>query len=186
MGLKTRSIKSAAWYVSTRDRARGDPELGRLLYLDFKLTNGDNDLLKVTRTAELGAITVRFPLLDLELVEFTGTLPAKFKVRGLEKRYLFKRAFQTLLPPETLAKRKHGFGVPTSLWLKSHAGFQALAKDSLLSARARQRGYFRPGVMEDLFQRHAADSTSFYGDLLWTALMLELWHRRHLDGGGAA
>jgi asparagine synthase (glutamine-hydrolysing) len=129
---------------------------------------------------------VRFPLLDPRLVEFTGTMRACHKVRGLEKRYLFKRAFRDLLPREILGKRKHGFGVPTAEWIKTHPGFRALAQDILLSSRARQRGYFRPGAMEDLFRRHAAEPTPYYGDTLWTFLMLELWHRRHADGESPA
>ena len=178
----------APWQVLDRHfaAAPAESELNRLLYLDMKLTLADNDLLKVTRTAEMAGVGVRFPLLDLPLVALMGRLPADLKVRGLEKRYVFKRAFRSLLAPETLAKPKHGFGVPTSLWLRGDAGFRALAGDTLLSARARQRGYFRPGAVEDLMARHAADATPFYGDVLWTVLMLELWHRRHADAGGQA
>ena len=44
-----------------------------------------------------------------------------------------------------------------------------------------QRAYFRRGALERLFEQHAADGTSFYGDIIWTLLMLELWHRRHAD-----
>lgn len=156
-------------------------ELNRLMYLDVKLTLGDNDLVKVTRTAEVAGVDVRFPLLDLALVEFTGTWPAHHKVRWLEKRHLFKRVFRELLPAETLAKPKQGFGVPTSVWLKSHPGFRELVGDVLGSARARQRGYFQPGGLDDLRARHAADQTPYYGDVLWRVLMLELWHRQHLD-----
>jgi asparagine synthase (glutamine-hydrolysing) len=174
----------APWRVLDEhfSRAAAASELHRLMYLDLKLTIGDNDLLKVTRTAERAGVRVRFPLLDVPLVELTATLPARFKLRGLEKRYLFKHAFRTLLPAEILAKRKHGFGVPTGLWLRTHPPFEALARDALLSPAARQRGYFRPGVLEGLFARHAAEPTPYYGELLWTVLMLELWHRRH--GGG--
>jgi asparagine synthase (glutamine-hydrolysing) len=161
-------------------------ELNRLLYLDLKLTIADNDLFKVTRTAEAAGIAVRFPLLSVPLVEFTGTLPARFKVRGVEKRYLFKRAFRVLVPSEILAKRKQGFGVPTSEWLRSDRRFVELARDTLLSARARERGYFGEGALEQLFALHAADSTPFYGDLLWSFLMLELWHQRHVDRSGEA
>jgi asparagine synthase (glutamine-hydrolysing) len=168
------------------DRAGATAELNRLLYLDLKLAIGDNDLLKVTRTAELAGVDVRFPLLDLALVEFTAVLPARHKLRGLEKRYLFKRAFARLLPPATLAKRKHGFGVPTSTWLRSHREFRDLARDTLSSARARQRGYFEPGALDALLQLHAADTTPYYGDILWTVLMLEMWHRRHVDRVAAA
>jgi len=163
------------------DRVRATSELNRLLYLDLKLAIGDNDLLKVTRTAELAGIKVRFPMLDLELVEFTGTLPAKLKVRGFEKRHLFKRAFRKLLPDEILAKRKHGFGVPTSAWLRDHRQFRELARDALLSSRARERGYFRAGAIEELLDYHRSDVTPYYGDLIWRILMLELWHCRHLD-----
>lgn len=163
-------------------RARAESELNRLLYLDLKLTIGDNDLLKVTRTAELAGGLVRFPFLALPLVDFTGTLPAGFKIRGLQKRYLFKRAFRGLLPPEILAKRKHGFGVPTAEWLRNHRGFRELGRDTLLSTRALERSYFRRAAVEELFALHAEDSTPFYGDILWSLLMLELWHRQHVDG----
>jgi asparagine synthase (glutamine-hydrolysing) len=165
------------------DQLHPTAKLNRLLYLDLKLTIGDNDLLKVTRTAELAGIDVRFPMLDLPLVEFTGTLPAHFKVRGLEKRHIFKRAFRALLPPAILAKRKHGFGVPTSVWLKSDPGFHSLVRDTLLSPRVRDRGIFRTGALAELLQLHATDVTPYHGDILWTVLMLELWYRRHVDGG---
>ena len=164
-------------------RAEARSELNRLMYLDLKLTIGDNDLFKVTRTADLAGVGVRFPFLSLPLVEFTGTLPASMKVRGREKRYLFRRTFRSLLPPETLAKRKHGFGVPTAEWLRRHRGTAEMARDVLLSPRTAQRGYFARGALERLFAQHVAEGeTPFYGDILWNVLMLELWHRRYVDG----
>jgi asparagine synthase (glutamine-hydrolysing) len=161
--------------------ARAASELHRLMYVDLKITLGDDDLFKVTRTAELAGVAVRFPLLDPALVEFTGTLPARDKVRGSEKRYLFKRAFATLLPAKILAKVKHGFGLPVGEWLKTHAGFRELLHDTLLSKRCRERNYFAPGALEGLFHLYEHDNTPYYGDVLWSLLMLELWHRQHGD-----
>ncbi len=162
-------------------RARASAELNRLMYVDLKITLGDNDLFKVTRTAEVAGVGIRFPLLDLSLVEFTGSLPTRDKVRGTEKRYLFKRAFGSLLPAEILTKVKHGFGLPVGEWLRTHTGFRELLRDTLLSSRCRDRGYFAPGALESLFRLHAEDHTPYYGDVLWTVLMLELWHRQHGD-----
>lgn len=172
------------WTVLERhfDRVTAGEELNRLLYLDMKLTIGDNDLLKVVRTADAAGLDVRFPFLDLPLVEFTTSWPGRFKVRGAEKRYLFKRAFRDLLPAETLAKPKHGFGIPTSLWLRTHPGFVDLVNDALLAPDAHVQTYFRPGALEELMRLHASDSTAFYGDIVWKVLMLELWHRHHLVG----
>jgi asparagine synthase (glutamine-hydrolysing) len=177
------------WRVLERhfERVRASEELNRLMYLDLKLTIGDNDLYKVTRTADQAGVEVRFPFLDLPLIELTGTWPVAFKVhhRG-EKRVLFKRAFGELLPAATLRKQKHGFGVPTSQWLRTHAGFVELLHDSLLQADSHVRTYFRAGALDEIVRRHAVDSTAFYGDVLWNLLMLELWHRRHGPSRSAA
>ncbi len=158
--------------------ARASAELNRLLHVDLKITLGDNDLLKVTRAAELAGLTVRFPMLDHPLVELMATMPVRDKVRGTEKRYLFKRAFASLLPREVLTKTKHGFGLPISEWLRGHRAFVTLAHDTLETRLARERGYFAPGTVDWLFRQHAADATPFYGDVLWNLLMLELWHLR--------
>lgn len=160
-------------------RAAGDvAELNRLLYVDLKITLGDNDLLKVVGAAGLAGVGVRFPLLDHPLVELMASLPVRDKVRGTEKRYLFKRAFGPLLPPAVLAKTKHGFGLPIGDWLKSHRSFRELARDVLLSQRCRERGYLSPDALPWLFQLHDEDGTPYYGDVLWTLLMLELWFER--------
>ena len=55
-------------------------------------------------------------------------------------------------------------------------------RDTLLSARAFERGYFRRDFIEDLFRKHEADhQTSYYGDTIWTFLAMELWHRQMAD-----
>jgi asparagine synthase (glutamine-hydrolysing) len=153
-------------------------ELNRLLHVDLKITLGDNDLLKVTRAADLAGMDVRFPMLDPPLVELMASLPVRDKVRGGKKRYLFKRAFSSLLPSAVLTKAKHGFGLPISDWLRTHGPFRDLARDALLSRQCRERGYLRADAMERLFQLHQEDRTPFYGDVIWSLLMLELWFQR--------
>src|SRR5215813_2111804 len=161
------------------DRARAKSELNRILHIDMNMTLGDEDLPKVTRTAERVGVEVRFPYLQSPLARFAGRLPVRMKVKGLEKRYLFKRAMRDLLPIEILHKKKHGFGLPVGFWLKTDQRMHSMAKDILLSAETYQRGYYRKQFVEQLFSCLAQDSTPYYGDLLWVFLMLELWHRRH-------
>jgi len=155
--------------------------LDRMLYSDVKIILGDSDLPKVTTMSEVAGVQVRFPFLDRSVAEFSGRIPANLKVKGFQKRYLFKRAFQDLLPVEILEKKKHGFGIPVSTWLKSDRRMRELASDALLSARAFGRGYFQRNFIEDLFRKHEADETPYYGDILWTFLALELWHCHFVD-----
>lgn len=155
--------------------------LDRLLYVDMKITLADNDLPKVTCAAELAGIETRFPFLDRRVAEFSGRVPAQLKVKGLKKRYLFKRAFRELLPTEIIQKKKHGFGIPVANWMISDPAMREMARDTLLSSRALQRGYFRRQFMERLFHDHAADDSTYYGDTIWVLLALEMWHRQAVD-----
>ena len=163
-------------------RAPASDHLDRLLYVDVKITLADNDLPKVTCASELAGIQSRFPFLDRAVAEFSGRIPARLKVKGRQKRYLFKRAFQKLLPIEIIKKKKHGFGIPVATWMKSDPRMRELTHDTLLSNRAFGRGYFQRKAIEDLFHMHeVTDDTPYYGDILWTFLALELWHLRVVD-----
>ena len=155
--------------------------LTRQLYHDLKVVIGDSDLPKVTCMSELAGIRSRFPFLDRTVAEFSGRIPAGLKVKGFEKRYLFKRAFRDLLPAEIIQKKKHGFGIPVSDWIKTDRKMREMARDTLLSQRALERGYFRRGFTEDLFSKHQTDDSSYYGDTIWTFLTMELWHRQVVD-----
>ncbi len=162
-------------------------ELNRLLYLDVKMTLGDNDLRKVTGTAELAGVRVRYPLLDRRLVELSGRIPSSLKLKGVEKRYIFKQAMKGVLPDRILYKKKHGFGVPLGLWMLHDPEMKSLAA-VLDEPQTRQRGYFRPDFLarlQELNRSHPA----YFGEVLWVVLVLELWHRGHrsfLAGESAA
>lgn len=163
------------------DRAPARDHLNRTLYADVKITLGDSDLPKVTCMSELAGVQVRFPFLDLDVAEFSARLAPSMKVRGLDKRYLFKRAFRNLLPVEIIKKTKHGFGIPVALWLKEYQPLRELLHDTLSSSRALDRGQFRRDFVQDLLRKHEADDSSYYGDIVWILLVLELWYRSRID-----
>jgi asparagine synthase (glutamine-hydrolysing) len=162
-------------------QAQARDHLDRLLYVDTKITLADNDLPKVTCMSELAGIQTRFPFLDRSVAEFSGRIPARLKVKGFNKRYLFKRAFRDLLPIEIIGKKKHGFGIPVAGWMTSDKGMRELSRDTLLSARTFSRGYFKREFIEDLFRKHETEDSTYYGDTIWTFLALELWHRQVVD-----
>jgi asparagine synthase (glutamine-hydrolysing) len=162
------------------DAARARSEIHRLMYVDLKMAISDNDLVKVTRASAAAGVNVLFPLLDPALVEFTGRLPGELLVRALEKRFLFRRAMAPLLPRVILGKKKHGFGVPVSVWLRTQPAFRDWVRETLLARRAAERGYFVPRQVEALLERHLRGAWDHGGEL-YLLLMLELWLRAHVD-----
>jgi asparagine synthase (glutamine-hydrolysing) len=174
-----RPSRMTVWH---HDHARAREEVDRELYLDLKITIGDNDLIKVMRASEHAGIAVRFPFLDPRVADVAVRIPARVRMRGRRLRSFFKDSFRDLLPPEILAKQKHGFGLPISLWLRTDPALNQRMRDLVLGERSLRRGYFRKAGLEELVRRHASDPTPFYGTILWNLMVLELWQRRALDG----
>ena len=156
-------------------------ELHRLMALDLELAIAQNDLVKVDGAARHAGVTVRFPYLDADLVAYTGRLKAHWKVSGMQKRVLFKQATVGILPDAILKKPKQGFGLPISVWMRDRAPFREWLRDLLLSERTRQRGWFEPAYVADLFNRHQAGGWD-YSAHLWSLAVLELWVRNNLEG----
>jgi asparagine synthase (glutamine-hydrolysing) len=170
-----------AFHRAAYGNADASNELNRFMYLDLKAAIADNDILKVTRMSELAGLSVHFPFLCHRLAELSGTIPSHMKMRGFRLRSFFKKAFSGLLPAETVAKKKHGFGLPIPLWLRTEPRLQELANELVLSPRSLQRGYFNKGFLGKLFESHQASTTGFYGTIIWDLMMLELWHRNNWD-----
>lgn len=145
----------------------------RMMHLDLKFTLADNDLRKVSRMCELAGVEVRYPLLDDAIVEFSGQIPASLKVKGLKLRYFFKQAMKDFLPPETLAKAKHGFGLPFGMWLREHAALCELVHASF--GAFERRGIMKPAYLRTLLREHETGHATYFGVMIWVIMMLERW-----------
>jgi asparagine synthase (glutamine-hydrolysing) len=180
-------FRSAVARDASLDFMRGVYRLGRtggplhrVMRLDLLMAIAQNDLRKVHGATRSAGVSVRFPYLDPSLVAYTSRLPERYKVRGLTKRYLFKRAMQGILPEQILRKKKQGFGLPIAVWLRSDPSFQRMVRDTLFDARAAARGWWEPAFVERLLAEHERGSWD-HADYIWRLFVLELWLRRYVD-----
>lgn len=162
------SLQSETW-----NRTYGASLIDRMLRYDWRFTLADNDLPKVMGTTQLAGMEVGFPLLADEVVDLSLRLPARDKVRGLRLRHYFKESLRDFLPPEIIAKKKHGFGLPVGPWLVSDPNFRDLAHTSLQALVG--RGLIRKSLIDDLFSRRLEEHAGYYGEMVWILMMLELW-----------
>ena len=73
-------------------------------------------MLRADRLGMRHGVELRAPYLDHDLANFALSIPAKWKVKGGEPKYILKRAFEGLVPNETLYRSKKGFCVPLREW----------------------------------------------------------------------
>jgi asparagine synthase (glutamine-hydrolysing) len=135
-------------------------------------------LVKVDIASMVHGLEARSPFLDSEVMEFAARLPIQMKLRRGRTKYLLKRAFADLIPPENLHRQKMGFCVPVGEWFRG--GLRELLYDALLSSRSLARGYFQPRALEELVTSHVKGRVDHMGRL-WALVMLELWHREMVE-----
>jgi asparagine synthase (glutamine-hydrolysing) len=155
------------------DASGTDSVLDSTLYMDWKFTLADNDLVKVARACDAAGVAVTFPMLDNALVDFSLRVPASLKLKPRELRYFYKRAMRGYLPDATISKQKHGFGLPFGQWLRSSPELKALTQERLRNLRA--RGFVRADFLDELLELHESQHAGFFGTILWVLIVLEGW-----------
>ena len=135
-------------------------------------------LVKMDIATMANSLEARSPFLDHQFMEFCASLPSEFKLGGLVKKRVLKRALRGVIPDEIIDRPKMGFGVPIDHWFRHE--LRPLAQDVLLDTRARERGYFDQAVVGRLLDEHVRGTARWHSQL-WNLLMLELWHRTFID-----
>lgn len=129
------------------------------------------------------SIEMRHPFLDYRVIDFAFRLPAKWKIRGLNEKYLLKQAFKGMIP-ESIAKRaKQPYRAPIRELFYPEAPADYV--DDLLSEEClRQSGYFNAGKVSRLyakFRNSRSDfSSEFQNMALIGALSTQILHQQFL------
>jgi asparagine synthase (glutamine-hydrolysing) len=162
--------------AARRDRVTRAMVADLLTYLPGDL------LVKVDLASMAHSLECRGPFLDHRVVELAMAMPLdrKFRLRPGRSKVVLKQAFADLLPPRIKTRSKMGFGVPISRWFRDE--LKTELEEVLLDTLCLNRGLFRPEAVRGIVAEHV-EGRREHSFRLWALLMLELWFRRHLDGG---
>ena len=142
-------------------------------------------LNRLDKASMATALECRVPFLDYRLVEWSRTIPDRYKIRpGRENKVLVKEVAERWLPKDIIYRRKVGFGSPVAEWLRSDAALRPYAA-LVLDAVALERGYFAENGVRRLFDEHMNGSAD-HQEALWGLMSLEMWHRAFIDSDPTA
>lgn len=139
-----------------------------------KLVSLEGDLLvKVDRTGMLNSLETRAPFLNRKLWNFTLQLPENYLIKGTNKKYILKKAFEKYFPVGFLNKSKKGFGVPVGDWLRSSL------KEELLSfiepGFLRQQQIFEVEALSKIVNEHIKAKKD-YTFQVWAIYSFQKWY----------
>lgn len=124
------------------------------------------------RVAMANSIEARFPFLDHRVIEFAATLPVRYKIMGLNEKYILKKAMSGLIPQSILQRSKQPYRSPDNeSFFKNGKPLEYV--DYLMSPeRIKETGLFDPKAVNMLVNKCAkgrvkgfAENQAFVGML---------------------
>jgi asparagine synthase (glutamine-hydrolysing) len=152
--------------------------LARLQDVDERVYLVDDLLVKTDRASMAHSLEARVPFCDSVIASFAHALPSRYKVRGLRKKVLLRRAAAPLLPRSIARGKKRGFSIPAAAWLRGD--LERFARETLSAETLRRQGYFEPRVAERLVDDHV-NGREDLSRQLWGLLAFTLWHEHHVE-----
>jgi asparagine synthase (glutamine-hydrolysing) len=161
------------------EQAPAKDPVSQMLYVDTKTYMVADILTKVDRMSMATSLEVRVPILDHLFLEWVTGLPAEWKLRGKDQKYILRKLAERVgVPREALYRPKRGFALPLVHWMRNE--LKDLIMTALLEPRTIQRGYFNRAGVEQLLDEHFRGRRN-HSDSIWRLLMFELWHRNYLE-----
>lgn len=147
----------------------------RMSAWDLRYYLPDDILAKVDRCTMSEGIEGREPLLDHRLVEFSMSLPTRYKRGALGSKHILRRILYRHVPRDLVDRPKQGFSVPMAKWLQRDLG--GLLDTYLNPDRLREAGLLDARETGALLRRFRSGMAS-EAQRVWLLLAFQMWSER--------
>jgi asparagine synthase (glutamine-hydrolysing) len=172
--------RSLSQYTATLDDA--PPWLGvmgRMLHMDLTFHLPNDMLVKVDRMSMAHSLEVRVPFLGKKVIETCLSIPDRWKEPRNGVKSPLKEAMRWQLPKSILRRKKTGFLIPISNWLRT--SWRENLRTCLTKRFCERTRFLRWEGVERALREHASGEKD-HAYPLFTLLVLALWWERWLDG----
>ena len=138
------------------------------------LLNSQGDRMLMANSVE-----GRFPFLDHRVIEFANRLHPTMKMRGLNEKYLLKKALARHLPRETVARYKQPYRAPDIAAFFGEGGPPDYVRECLSAEALQASGYFDAQRVQHLLKKiEHGRAIGFKDNMAFLAVLsTQLWHR---------
>ncbi len=142
------------------ERLRGLSSQKRRSYIDYKLRLSDHLLGEHgDRMFFSHSVEGRHPFLDMELLEFVARIPDKYKLNGVNEKYILKKAGEGIVPKEILKRKKFPFQAPGMSSIVSQPGVVEYISDE----RIKKYHIFNPEYIAGMKMKYSQKDFKLMG-----------------------
>jgi asparagine synthase (glutamine-hydrolysing) len=150
-------------------------DLGGFQYLEIRSSLPDELLMYGDKLSMAHSLEVRVPFLDQKIVEYVERLPADYKIRFGNRKWIHKQVCSDYLPKQIINRKKRGFAVNVvDRWFKESLSNEF--NDMLLDKNSRMYDFLKKQEVQSLYKDHT-DGKADNHKILFSLIVLEKWMR---------
>lgn len=157
------------YYQKVKDK----DEVLQKMYIDMNFWLPQDILLKADKMTMANSIELRVPFLDKEVFRIASAVPTKYMVKDGKTKMIFRDIAAEKMPPEWSGRRKLGFPVPFSIWIREEKYADRLKKafnEPFIDE------FFDRAVINKMLDDHLSEKAN-HGRKLYNIYIFILWYK---------
>jgi len=154
------------------ERFQGLNSIEQMMAYDLITYLPTDILTKIDRAAMAVSLETRLPFLDRNVIEFSASLPMKYKIHNGTTKWILREMLYKYVPENLINRPKMGFAVPLSEWLRGP--LRDWAESLLDKNHLHDGGFFNVEFVRNKWLDHLNNKRNF-DHQLWNILMFQAW-----------
>ncbi|HIU03139.1 MAG TPA: asparagine synthase (glutamine-hydrolyzing) [Candidatus Onthocola gallistercoris] len=172
--LKTATPAKAPWKLTKPyyDKVQHVDDTTKMQYIDMNFWLVGDILLKADKMSMRHSLETRVPFLDKEVYKLSKTIPTRCKLAEGTTKYALRKAARRHIPEATAMKKKLGFPVPITVWLKEDKYYEKVKK-AFESEAAKK--FFNTDELVKMLDVHKSGKLD-NSKKIWVVYMFLVWY----------
>lgn len=157
------------------EKIKKEDELTKKMYIDFHFWLPQDILLKADKMSMANSIELRTPLMDIDVFKYAKTLNNSHLLKNKETKYIFRDVAKDKIPKEWAKRRKCGFPVPFSKWIREEK-FYKIVKESFQKEYIKE--FFDQQYILELLENHYQNKEN-NGRKIYNIYCFIVWYQQY-------
>ena len=155
------------------EKVKDKDDVLKKMYIDMHFWLPQDMLLKADKMTMANSIELRVPFLDKEVWSVASKIPTKYLIRKKKTKEIFRSVADEVMPEEWSTRRKLGFPVPFSKWIKEEKYYK-LVKEEFEKDYVTK--FFDKEVINKLLEDHYNNKTN-NGRKIYNIYIFLIWYK---------
>jgi len=147
--------------------------LTQKMYIDMHFWLPQDILLKADKMTMANSLELRVPLLDINVFNYAKTIPTKYLIHKKETKSIFRKIANKKIPNEWANRRKLGFPVPFSKWIREEKYYQKIKE---MFNQDYVTEFFDKTVINNLLEEHYSGKKN-NGRKIYNIYTFLIWYK---------